>query len=108
MPAYVDQDGMERLPYGEADTRAKLIDPALHIRGWTEDHIRREETADGIEIIDGQARRASRGRVDYTLRLRINRSAQPLAVAYVEAKAENKPPRRDWSRSKATKQPPSA
>lgn len=29
----------------EADTRAKLIDPALHNRGWTEDLIRREETA---------------------------------------------------------------
>lgn len=29
---------------GEADTRAKLIDPALHARGWTEDLIRREET----------------------------------------------------------------
>lgn len=29
----------------EADTRAKLIDPILHRRGWTEDLIRREETA---------------------------------------------------------------
>lgn len=29
----------------EGDTRAKLIDPALHNRGWTEDLIRREETA---------------------------------------------------------------
>ena len=27
----------------EADTRAKLIDPAVHARGWTEDLIRREE-----------------------------------------------------------------
>ena len=25
----------------EADTRAKLIDPGLHARGWTEEHIRR-------------------------------------------------------------------
>ena len=24
---------------GEADTRAKLIDPALHKRGWKEDYI---------------------------------------------------------------------
>jgi type I site-specific restriction endonuclease len=30
---------------GETDTRAKLIDPAIHARGWTEDLIRREETA---------------------------------------------------------------
>jgi len=29
----------------ESDTRAKLIDPTLHARGWTEDLIRREETA---------------------------------------------------------------
>ncbi len=90
--AYVNDEGLSRLPYGEADTRAKLIDPALHGRGWTEDHIRREETAGGIEIIEGQAHRASRGRVDYTLRLRINQTSQPLAVAYIEAKAENKPP----------------
>lgn len=29
----------------EADTRAKLIDPAIYQRGWTEDYIRREQTA---------------------------------------------------------------
>ena len=39
---------------GEADTRAKLIDPALHARGWTEDLIRREETAAAIEVVDGR------------------------------------------------------
>lgn len=33
------------MPYNEADTRAKLIDPAIHRCGWTEDLIRREETA---------------------------------------------------------------
>ena len=32
------------LPLSEADTRSKLIDPAIYRRGWTEDHIRREET----------------------------------------------------------------
>jgi len=37
------------MPLGEADTRAKLIDPALHTRGWTEDLVRREETAGAIE-----------------------------------------------------------
>ncbi len=40
----------------EADTRAKLIDPVLHQRGWTEDLIRREETERGIDIIDGKLR----------------------------------------------------
>ena len=53
---------------GEADTRAKLIDPALHARGWTEEHIRREETAGTVEIIGGKPRRRAKGRIDYTLR----------------------------------------
>ncbi|HCN30614.1 MAG TPA: hypothetical protein DIT64_18140 [Verrucomicrobiales bacterium] len=52
-----------RAPYGEADTRAKLIDPLLYAAGWTEEHIRREETAGGIEVIEGEARRLSKGRV---------------------------------------------
>jgi hypothetical protein len=38
----------------EANTRAKLIDPALHTRGWTEDIIRCEETSQGIDIIGGK------------------------------------------------------
>jgi len=37
----------------EADTRAKLIDPALHCCGWTEDLIRREETDSEIDTING-------------------------------------------------------
>lgn len=32
------------MPPSESDTRAKLIDPAVHVREWTEDLIRREET----------------------------------------------------------------
>jgi type I restriction enzyme, R subunit len=39
----------------EADTRSKLIDPALHARGWTEDLIRREETSGAIELVGGGA-----------------------------------------------------
>jgi type I restriction enzyme R subunit len=42
------------MSYNEADTRAKLIDPAIHKRGWTEDLIRREETAGAIEIVGGK------------------------------------------------------
>lgn len=76
----------------EADTRAKLIDPALHTRGWTEDLIRREETAGAIEIIDGRPRRQAKGRVDYTLRIKVNPDTQPVAVALIEAKAEHLPP----------------
>ncbi len=77
---------------GEADTRAKLIDPKLHSSGWTEDFIRREETAGEIQNVDGRAVRAIKGRVDYTLRLRVTEHSQPVAVAFIEAKAENNAP----------------
>jgi type I restriction enzyme R subunit len=70
----------------EADTKAKLIDPALHHQGWTEDLIRREETACGIEVVDGKPRRRERGRIDYLVRVRVNISSQPVAVALIEAK----------------------
>src|SRR2546426_2237875 len=59
-----------RMPLGVADTRSKLIDPALHARSWTEDLIRREETAGAVEVVGERARRRPKGRVDYTLRLR--------------------------------------
>ena len=80
------------MPLNEADTRAKLIDPAIHKRGWTEDLIRREETAGAIEVVGGKARRRSRGKIDYVLRVRVNRESQPAAVALIEAKKENLPP----------------
>jgi type I restriction enzyme, R subunit len=35
----------------EAETRVRLIDPAIHARGWTEDLIRREETAGAIAVL---------------------------------------------------------
>jgi len=76
----------------EADTRAKLIDPAIHKRGWTEDLIRREETAGSIEVIGGKARRRSRGKVDYVLRIKVNPNTQPVAVALIEAKRDTLPP----------------
>ena len=72
---------------GEADTRAKLIDPAIHARGWTEDLIRREETAGAVEIVDGKPRKQAKGRVDYVLRVKVNRETQPVAVALIEATA---------------------
>lgn len=73
------------MPLSEADTRAKLIDPAIHKRGWTEDLICREESAGSIEIIGGKARRRARGRVDYVLRVKVNPNTQPVAVALIEA-----------------------
>jgi len=80
------------LGLSEADTRAKLIDPAIHARGWTEDLIRREETAGAIEIIDGRPFKQTKGRTDYTLRIKATPDAQPVAVALIEAKPESKPP----------------
>jgi len=80
------------LGLSEADTRAKLIDPAIHARGWTEDLIRREETAGAIEIIDGRPFKQAKGRTDYTLRIKAGADAQPVAVALIEAKPESKPP----------------
>ncbi|MFH1703031.1 MAG: hypothetical protein ABIB41_06330 [Nitrospirota bacterium] len=73
----------------ESDTRAKLIDPALHQKGWTEDLIRREETEHGIDIIDGKPRRREMGRIDYLLRVRVNINTQPVAIALIEAKKSN-------------------
>jgi type I restriction enzyme R subunit len=80
------------MPLTESDTRAKLIDPAIHRRRWTEDLIRREETAGTIEIGDGGPRRRAKGRVDYMLRVKVTRDSQPVAVALIEAKAEHLPP----------------
>jgi len=89
------------VPLNEADTRAKLIDPALHTRGWTEDLIRREETAGAIEVIDGRPRKQAKGRMDYTLRVKVNPDTQPIAVALIEAKAENLPPTHGLEQAKA-------
>ncbi len=76
----------------ESDTRSKLIDPALYARGWKEDFIKREETAGTVEVRDGKARRQSRGRTDYTLRIKVTPASQPVALALIEAKAESLPP----------------
>ena len=80
------------MPFNESDTRAKLIDPALHLRGWSEDLIRREESAGTVYIVAGQPRRQAKGWVDYTLRLPVESGSQPVAVALIEAKAEQYPP----------------
>ncbi|HOX23161.1 MAG TPA: DEAD/DEAH box helicase family protein, partial [Elusimicrobiales bacterium] len=76
----------------EADTRAKLIDPAIHQRGWKEDFIRREETAGTIEIGENGPRRRPKGRVDYILRIKVAIDTQPVAIALLEAKADTLPP----------------
>src|SRR5205085_4798729 len=85
-------EGRCPLARSEADTRAKLIDPAIHARGWTEDLIKREETLGAVEIVAGKPRRRSGGRTDYTLRIRLNPETQPVAVALLEAKKDTLPP----------------
>ena len=92
---------MSNVSLSEADTRAKLIDPALHARGWTEDLIKREETAGAIEVHDGRPRRRGTKRTDYTLRVKVNATAQPVAVALIEAKAEHLPPAHGLEQAKA-------
>ncbi len=85
----------------EADTRAQLIDPTIHACGWTEDLIKREETLGAIHIVGETARRQGRGRIDYTLRVRVNPQTQPVAVALIEAKAEDLPPAHGLEQGKA-------
>jgi type I restriction enzyme R subunit len=84
----------------EADTRAKLIDPALHNRGWTEDLIKREETAGAVELVGNRPRRRRAGRIDYVLRIQVNIHTQPVAVALIEAKAEDLPPHHGLEQAK--------
>ncbi len=79
------------MPLSESDTRSKLIDPVIYAQGWTEAHIKREETAGEIVIINDKPRK-KQGRIDYTLRLKISPEAQPVAIAIIEAKAEDLPP----------------
>lgn len=88
------------MPLNESDTRAKLIDPALHARGWTEDLIKREETAGAIEIVGDRPRRRGAGRVDYTLRVKVGDNPQPVAVALIEAKAESYAPEHGLEQAK--------
>ena len=77
------------MSFNESDTRAKLIDPALHERGWREDWIRRELTP-GPFVRTGAGYERGPGRADYVLHLPIQGQAVPIAV--VEAKAEDAPP----------------
>jgi type I restriction enzyme, R subunit len=93
---------MPILGHNEADTRAKLIDPALHRARWVErvaegerdthGDIHREQSAVRIDILDGKPLKRGRGRVDYLLRAFIGEHEHPLTLAFVEAKKERLPP----------------
>ncbi len=85
----------------EADTRAKLIDPAIHKRGWSEDLICREETVGAIDIVAGKPRQLSKGRIDYTLRIKFRPNTQPVAIALIEAKKSSLPPGHGLTQAKS-------
>ena len=74
-------------PFNEAETRANLIDPVLRDKGWFT-HIKLEQSAAPIDIVDGRGRRRGKGRIDYLLRIAIPGHDQPLPLALIEAKAE--------------------
>jgi type I restriction enzyme R subunit len=82
---------MNAMPRNEAQTRYELIDPALELRGWNRTNVKVEETAGGITVIDGKTIK-HKGRTDYLLRLEVSKDTQPVAVALIEAKAEDKSP----------------
>jgi type I restriction enzyme R subunit len=80
-------------PFNEADTRAKLIDPALKAAGWDEDLISREHyydknkkiTAGRIYLTGEKSNRREPKKVDYILRF------HGQMVTLVEAKEESEP-----------------
>ena len=79
------------MPLNESDTRAKLINPALHGRGWTEPLIKREQTPGRITIVGAGGRRGPRRYTDYLLHARLEGGGK-LPIAVLEAKAEAYPP----------------
>lgn len=62
----------------ESDTGARLIDAAIHARGWTGDLGRREATSGGIEVVDGNPRKRGKGRVGYTLHVKADSQVRPV------------------------------
>lgn len=79
------------MSYNEADTRAKLIDPVLKGRGWTESMIGREVTAGEIVSLGEGKTKRKQIRVDYVLKVELNASSAPVTIALIEAKAEHLP-----------------
>lgn len=77
--------------YNETETRAKLIDPSLRARGWTEAHIKREENAGGLYKVRGKWRREQK-KADYLLRIPVEGQKVAVAVALIEAKKNTFPP----------------
>ena len=77
------------MPYNEADTRAKLIDPALYGVGWSEEWIRREET-DGAIQLTGSDRGGDENAS--TMFSTCSKNGVLFPIALIEAKAEDQSP----------------
>ena len=75
----------------EKQTRIELINPVLYERGWVDALLREERTPGGTDIVDGVPRKR-KGRTDYLLCIPVIDGKPPLAVAILEAKAEDKLP----------------
>ncbi len=79
------------MPLNEADTRARMIDPALKLAGWVDTRVTREHlyqrdpsyTVGRIHLRGERARHGEPRRVDYVLRF-----TDSFPIAVVEAKAE--------------------
>ena len=80
------------MPLSEADTRAKLITPALHRRGWPEEMILREQRTPGGVMLWGHEALRARGRTDYLLHAPVGPYGRPLPIALIEAKPQGSPP----------------
>ena len=78
-----------------------MIDPILREKGWVHPYVKREESGRAVEIVQGQPRQRSSVYVDYLLRVEANTQTQPVAVALIEAKAENLPPGHGLEQAKA-------
>lgn len=80
----------------EAQTRFDLIDPAIFSRGWERIDIRLEETAAAVDVVEHrgkkQGRRRPKGRTDYVLRRPLTPGSEPIPLAILEAKREEKTP----------------
>lgn len=84
---------MPKTTLNEADTRAKLIDPALHARGWQEDMIGREQLPGKVYLLDDRPIRRRKS-ADYVLKVAPPNGGAPIPVALVEAKDEGTNPGR--------------
>lgn len=77
------------MPLSEDDTRVKLVDPQIHKNGWDEDYlVRQYKIADDRFFVEGEEYRRldTKKFADYVLKY------QEIAIAVLEAKAEDEDP----------------